>query len=86
MSTLYIAAAGAGKTTYMVDDAFRQSSSVDNKILITTFTDNNTLEIKQKFYSIYGFTAMVYIFAKGMCTTISTVYVYRKDKRFASSR
>ena len=55
MSTLYIAAAGAGKTTYMVDDAFRQSSSVDNKILITTFTDNNTLEIKQKFYSIYGF-------------------------------
>lgn len=55
MSKLYIAAAGAGKTTFLVDSAFHQSSSIDNKILITTFTDDNTLEIQRKFYSKYGF-------------------------------
>lgn len=54
MSKLYIAAAGAGKTTFLVDSAFHQSSSIDNKILITTFTDDNTLEIQRKFYSKYG--------------------------------
>ena len=53
MSKLYIAAAGAGKTTFLVDSAFHQSSSIDNKILITTFTDDNTLEIQRKFYSKY---------------------------------
>lgn len=59
MSKLYIAAAGAGKTTFLVDSAFHQSSSIDNKILITTFTDDNTLEIQRKFYSKYGFIGCV---------------------------
>ena len=42
---LYIAAAGAGKTTTLVCDAIKQSPA---KVLITTFTESNSAEIKSK--------------------------------------
>ena len=45
-----IAAAGAGKTTYLVDESLKQQSNV----LITTFTDDNEAEIHKKFVSING--------------------------------
>lgn len=48
---LLIAAAGAGKTTYLVEEAFRRSGNV----LITTFTQDNEQEIKNKFVSKYGY-------------------------------
>ena len=48
---LIIAAAGAGKTTYLVQEAHRRK---DKNILITTFTDNNASEIKYKFIALYG--------------------------------
>ena len=51
MSKLLIAAAGAGKTTYLVNKAL---SSHEKRILITTFTDANTIEIKKKFYEKVG--------------------------------
>lgn len=52
MKKLMIAAAGAGKTTYLV----KQTKYVSNeKILITTFTIENSLEIKKKIIKEYGF-------------------------------
>lgn len=44
-NTLYIAAAGAGKTTFLVDRALRFASE---KVLITTYTDENTAVIKSE--------------------------------------
>lgn len=52
MKKLIIAAAGAGKTTYLID----QTKNINNeKILITTFTIENSLEIKKKIIKEYGF-------------------------------
>lgn len=47
-----IAAAGAGKTTFLVTEALKIH---DRKVLITTFTDENVREIKKKFIEINGF-------------------------------
>lgn len=55
MSKLFIAAAGAGKTTFLTNCAFDQSMKTNKKILVTTFTDDNTLEIQRKIYSKHGF-------------------------------
>lgn len=50
VNRLMIAAAGAGKTTYLVEDALKQSEN----ILITTFTNANEMEIKKKFLERKG--------------------------------
>lgn len=47
---LIIAAAGAGKTTYLINEALKH----DNEILITTYTEANENEIKKKFIEING--------------------------------
>jgi DNA helicase-2/ATP-dependent DNA helicase PcrA len=44
---LIIAAAGSGKTTYLVE---RAKKIKDEKVLITTYTEENEAEIRQKFY------------------------------------
>lgn len=49
---LIIAAAGAGKTTYIIDEALKL---VDKKILITTYTEANEQEIKNKIINIKGY-------------------------------
>lgn len=46
---LYIACAGAGKTTFIVEEALKIK---DKKILITTFTDENEKNIRKKIYKI----------------------------------
>lgn len=51
-NTVIIAAAGSGKTSDLVK---RAMESNDKKILITTFTIDNTEEIKNKFYQDLGF-------------------------------
>lgn len=52
MKKLMIAAAGAGKTTYLIN----QANSVEHgKVLITTFTIENSIEIKKKIIKIYGY-------------------------------
>ena len=49
---LIIAAAGSGKTTYLVEQAL----SVENAhILITTYTENNEAEIRKKFFEKKGY-------------------------------
>ena len=48
MSSLIIAAAGAGKTTFLVKKALEISENV----LITTYTDANEQSIRDKFYEI----------------------------------
>ena len=50
VNRLIIAAAGSGKTTYLVKQAMRQSDSV----LITTYTIANELEIRKKFVELNG--------------------------------
>lgn len=50
-SKLIIAAAGSGKTTFLVNEALRTH---DGKILITTFTDANEREIRTKFFETAG--------------------------------
>ncbi len=50
MSRLIIAAAGAGKTTFLVEQALKISESV----LITTYTDANEQSIRDKFYELNG--------------------------------
>lgn len=47
---LIIAAAGSGKTTYLVDEAMKFK---DEKVLITTYTEANEEEIKKKFIKKY---------------------------------
>ncbi len=51
MNKLIIAAAGAGKTTYLVEEALKKTSSV----LITTYTEANEKEIRKKFIEINGY-------------------------------
>ena len=49
---LMIAAAGAGKTTYIINEAVKLENK---KILITTFTEANEQEIKNKIIKIKGY-------------------------------
>lgn len=48
---LIIAAAGSGKTTYLVQSALKESEN----ILITTYTIANELEIRKKFIELVGY-------------------------------
>lgn len=48
---LIIAAAGSGKTTFLVKEALSKSSS---RILITTYTQSNEDEIRRKFIALNG--------------------------------
>jgi DNA helicase-2/ATP-dependent DNA helicase PcrA len=50
INKLIIAAAGAGKTTYLIYEALKQ----DKEVLITTYTEANESEIKKKFLEING--------------------------------
>lgn len=50
VNRLIIAAAGSGKTTYLVKDALQQSDNV----LITTYTIANEMEIRKKFLNLNG--------------------------------
>lgn len=50
MSSLIIAAAGAGKTTFLV----KRALDISENILITTYTDANEQGIREKFYEING--------------------------------
>lgn len=51
-NTLIIAAAGSGKTTYLVNEALKIT---DRKVLITTFTEANENEIRKKIFEIRGY-------------------------------
>ena len=51
MSKLIIAAAGSGKTTYLVKEALKITS---DRVLITTFTNANEHEIRTKFFKSNG--------------------------------
>lgn len=51
MNKLFIAGAGAGKTTFLVKKAL---GLPNEKILITTFTNNNSKEIENKFIELHG--------------------------------
>lgn len=51
MNKLIIAAAGAGKTTHLVNEALKIAS---DKVLITTFTESNEQEIKKKIFELNG--------------------------------
>ena len=46
-----IAAAGSGKTTYLIDQAMKVSNG---RVLITTYTESNEAEIRQKFFDLVG--------------------------------
>ncbi|MFA6038156.1 MAG: UvrD-helicase domain-containing protein [Legionellales bacterium] len=50
---LIIAAAGSGKTTYLIEEALK---IIDNNILITTFTEANEAEIRSKVVKTNNFT------------------------------
>ena len=49
---LIISGAGSGKTTYIVKRALEKTTC---KVLVTTFTDANALEIEKKFYQEIGY-------------------------------
>lgn len=48
---IVIAAAGSGKTTYLVREALKVRSE---RVLITTYTESNEAEIRQKFFELIG--------------------------------
>lgn len=52
LGKLVIAAAGSGKTTYLVQEALKIT---DEKVLITTYTESNEREIKSRFMEIAGY-------------------------------
>ena len=49
-SKIYLAAAGSGKTTFLINSL----SDADQKILYTTFTDENSAVAKEMIYQKYG--------------------------------
>lgn len=51
LNKVVIAAAGSGKTTYLVREALKVK---DGNVLITTYTESNEAEIKQKIFEISG--------------------------------
>lgn len=51
INKLIVAAAGSGKTTYLIREALK---ACDKKVLITTYTDSNKLEIQKKFLDLNG--------------------------------
>lgn len=53
MNKVYVACAGSGKTTLIVDKAMKMNKNV----LITTFTDSNCNEIENKFIERYGYVS-----------------------------
>ena len=56
-NTIYIAAAGAGKTTLIIRKAielYKSGLLEGKKVLIITYTDNNQNNIRQKFLDEYG--------------------------------
>jgi DNA helicase II / ATP-dependent DNA helicase PcrA len=48
---IVIAAAGSGKTTYLIEEAVKIKSE---RVLITTYTESNEAEIRQKFFDLVG--------------------------------
>jgi len=48
---IVIAAAGSGKTTFLVEEALKIKNE---RVLITTYTDSNEAEIRQKFFELVG--------------------------------
>ncbi len=48
---IIIAAAGSGKTTYLVEQSMKVT---DARVLITTYTESNEAEIRQKFFDLAG--------------------------------
>jgi DNA helicase II / ATP-dependent DNA helicase PcrA len=48
---IVIAAAGSGKTTYLVEQALKIKGE---RVLITTYTESNEAEIRQKFFDLVG--------------------------------
>lgn len=48
---IVIAAAGSGKTTYLVKEAVKIKGE---RVLITTYTESNEAEIRQKFFELVG--------------------------------
>lgn len=48
---IVIAAAGSGKTTFLVEEAVKIR---DERVLITTYTESNEAEIRQKFFDLVG--------------------------------
>ncbi len=51
MNKAIVACAGSGKTTYIVKKSLEL---IDKKVLITTFTDSNVEEIKNKIIEVNG--------------------------------
>ncbi len=53
---IIVAAAGSGKTTYIVEEALKKHKTLDpyKRILITTFTDKNEEEIRKKIIKKHG--------------------------------
>lgn len=51
VNKLFLAAAGCGKTTYIINEALKLKNQ---NILITTYTDNNEISIKKKILEING--------------------------------
>lgn len=49
---IVVAAAGSGKTTYLVNEALKTKGE---RVLITTFTESNEAEIRQKFFELLGY-------------------------------
>ena len=48
---IVVAAAGSGKTTYLVEEATKIKGE---RVLITTYTESNEAEIRQKFFDLVG--------------------------------
>ncbi|WP_293676769.1 UvrD-helicase domain-containing protein [uncultured Phenylobacterium sp.] len=48
---IVVAAAGSGKTTYLVEEALKTRGE---RVLITTYTESNEAEIRQKFFELVG--------------------------------
>lgn len=48
---IIVAAAGSGKTTYLIHEAMKIK---EGRVLITTYTESNEAEIRQKFFEIVG--------------------------------
>ena len=64
---LIIAAAGSGKTTFLVEEALKQK---EGKVLITTYTQANEAEIRKKIGKKEGDSVHVTLYSQELPTVV----------------
>ena len=81
-SKIYLAAAGSGKTTFLINSL----SNADQRILYTTFTDENAAVAKEMIHKKYGCIPSNITVLRGSPSFLNTECVHSKALRASVKR